>query len=269
MTIDLKELESFLNDIYKLYFHDFRDYNKGTITRRIKAHSIKLGVSTFDEYKKIVLRDNKYFNEMFENFSINVTEFFRELDKFEFIYNELFNYLSSFVHLKIWCAGCSTGEDAFSLALLLNEKKILEKSQIYATDFNQKILAQAKKGRFKNEDLKDAALKYRLLTRKEDFFSYFHTSKNYLQISPKFREKILFFNHNLVLDSVMNEFQLIICKNVLIYFNTSLKQKIFDLFYDSLTPNGFLVLGDNEFLTDSITHKFRVYNSKYRIYQKI
>ncbi len=268
--INIKEekLVKFLIAVYNIYGHDFINYNHSTLKRRIENHCIKLHLHDFDEYYKMILNDKNHFDDMFEYFSINVTEFFREPKQLKIFRDKVIPYLSTFSHIKIWCAGCSSGESPYSMSIILDEAGILDKCQIYATDFNNRVLAHAKDGLFEIENFKQSYTNYELSGGTKSFKEYFIKQGKYHKIKKYLQEHILFFNHNLVTDGVMNEFQLIICKNVIIYFDEDLKETVINLFDNSLEYNGFLILGNSEYLPTKFKNKFKNYVPKSKVYHK-
>jgi len=268
MKIKDESLKQFLEDVKNKFGDDFRNYNYATLKRRIEIHSIKLNVSTFYLYTQYVLNSKEIFDEMFTHFSINVTEFFREPKQLQIFKNEVIPYLKTFPYIKIWTAGCSTGQEAYSLSILLEEADILDKCQIYATDFNNKVLDQAKNGLYDIDNFNTTSEQYKTSGGKNDLKDYFIRKGKFYQIKKRLKEKILFFNHNLVTDSAMNNFQLILCKNVIIYFNKDLKETILNLFDESLVYNGFLILGNSEYLPDKFEKKFKLYINNSKVYQK-
>jgi len=268
MKIADPKLIEFLNNVKSQYGDDFTNYNYNTLKRRIAIHAIKLNVDTFYLYTQFILNDKEIFNEMFSHFSINVTEFFREPEQMKIFKDVVLSYLETFPYLKIWCAGCSTGEEAYSLSILLLEFGLLHKCQIYATDFNNKVLQQAKNGLYDIEKFDKASLNYKKSGGENEFSDYFVKKGKFYQIKKKLQEKILFFNHNLVTDSIINNFQLIICKNVVIYFNRDLKDTILNKFDNSLVSNGFLILGSCEFLPNQFERTFKIYSKNSKVYQK-
>jgi chemotaxis protein methyltransferase CheR len=205
---------------------------------------------------------------MFSHFSINVTEFFREPKQMKIFKDEIVPYLKTFPYLKIWCAGCSIGMESYSLSILLEECGITNKYQIYATDFNNKVLEHAKTGLYDIPNFEEASTTYKMSGGEYNLIDYFIKKGKFYQIKKRLKEKILYFNHNLVTDSIINNFQLIICKNVVIYFNKDLKDTILKNFNESLVPHGFMVLGNSEFLPTEFTNSMKLYNEKSKVYQK-
>jgi len=268
MKIKNEVLKTFLENVRDKYGDDFVNYNYTTLKRRIEIHCMKLNIDNFYLYTQYVLGDKEIFNDMFTHFSINVTEFFREPDQLKIFKTEIIPYLKSFPYLKIWCAGCSTGEEAYSLGILLEEAEILNKCQIYATDFNNKVLAHAKEGFYEILNFNDIKEQYLSSGGDKEFSDYFIKKGKFYQIKKRIKEKILFFNHNLVTDSVINNFQLIICKNVVIYFNQDLKDTILKKFNESLVHNGFMILGSSEFLPNEFEKNMKLYIKNSKVYQK-
>lgn len=268
MQIDDLKLDLFLKNIYEIYGDDFIHYNHSTLIRRIENHCIKLGLDDFEKYCLLMLKSKEDYDDMFRYFSINVTEFFREPDQLKLFRDKVLPYLNSFAHIKIWCAGCSSGESPYSLAMTLDEMGMLNKSQIYATDFNNRVLSHAKDGLFEINNIKQSEENYKLSGGTKEFNNYFVKQGKYYKVKRYIKEHILFFNHNLVTDGVMNEFQLIVCKNVIIYFDKELKQRVIKLFDDSLEYNGFLILGKSEYLPQDFEDKFKLYIPKSKVYHK-
>ncbi|MEA3354807.1 MAG: protein-glutamate O-methyltransferase CheR [Campylobacterota bacterium] len=268
MNIKDDYLTKFLNDVYNKYGDDFVNYNYSTIKRRIETHCIKLFIDDFDEYTQLILSNDDKFNEMFLHLSINVTEFFREPEQLKLFRDKVVPYLNSYTHLKIWYAGSSSGEDPYSLAIILHEAGILNKCQIYATDFNNRVLSYAKEGLYEIKDFKNSYENYEKSGGTNAFKEYFIKKGRFHKIRSFLKEKILFFNHNLATDGVVNEFQLIICKNVLIYFDDKLKQRVFKLFDDSLDCNGFLILGGSEYLLEKYNDRYKLYIPKSKVFHK-
>ncbi|MCL3781625.1 hypothetical protein EMN47_14665 [Prolixibacteraceae bacterium JC049] len=239
-------VKQFLEDIYQKWGYDYRNYSQESITRRIQLAMSRMNSSSFEQFQSEILSCPNSFEDLFYDFSINVTSFFREPKTLSFIKEEVFDYLSSFPHIKIWCAGCSTGEEAYSLAIMLEEHGLLAKSQIYATDINPVVLQEAENGIYSNKQLSQARKNYYLSNSSGNFDDYFHFYDNFFVVNKFIRNKVLFFRHNLVTDSSINEFQLILLRNVLIYFNPELKTHTFQLLHKSIHRNGFLVIGENE-----------------------
>ena len=263
------EIKHFLALLHKQYGYDYQDYSLDSIKRRLQKALADRGFSLFTAFSAQVLNDPELFEELFLEFSINVTHFFRDPAVFRMIREKILPYLDTYAHLKIWCAGCSTGEEPYSLAMVLDEFGILKKTQIYATDINPFVIAEAKNGLFSSDTLQAHLQNYLHSGGARKFQEYFEEKAAILKIQPRLREKILFFQHSLVNSGVLNEFQLILCRNVLIYFNHVLQENVLKLFSNSLTRNGFLILGESESIAPYEERlDFEEYDRKHRIYRK-
>jgi chemotaxis protein methyltransferase CheR len=241
-----EELKELLGGIYQRYGYDFRDYRLESLQPILSEIMFKEDLLDFDRFRTRVLRDPEFFEALFLKLSINVTSFFRYPDLFRVLREEVLPYLNSFPHLRIWSVGASTGEEAYSLAILLNELNILDKSIIYATDFNPLVLQKAQNGLYSLATYEQARQNYQKSGGLKQLEEYFQLNNYYARIEPLIQKKVVFFRHNLTTDEEFNEFHLIICKNVLIYFNSELQKSVIELFKHSLHRNGFLVLGRSE-----------------------
>jgi len=241
-----EELRDLLTGVYQIYGYDFRNYRFESFKRVLSETMFKEDLLIFDRFKTKVLQDDKFFQALFLKISINVTSFFRYPDLFKVLREEIFPYLNSFPHLRIWSVGASTGEEAYSLAILLNELNMLNKSIIYATDFNPLVLQKAQNGFYSLLSYEHAKQNYQKSGGVKQFEQYFRINNYYAQIEASIKKKVVFFRHNLTTDKEFNDFHLIICKNVLIYFNSELQEGVINMFRHSLHRNGFLVLGRSE-----------------------
>lgn len=255
-----EDLEKFLVKIYKTYGYDYTGYNLSHIRRRVHLFYSMLRVKNFIEFEEEVLTNKSIFKDLFLNISVNITTFFRNPEVFKILKQNILPKLDSFMDIKIWCAGCSSGEEPYSIAIFLKELGLLNRSLIYATDINDVILKNAGNGLYSKENYNIFLKHYYQAGGEESFSKYFKDHHNFVEIKEEIKDKILFFRHNLALDSKINDFQLIFCRNVIIYFDNELKCKIFELFRDSLDNYGFLVLGESESLDN---------NSKYKAIDKI
>jgi chemotaxis protein methyltransferase CheR len=254
-----------LKEIYSIYGYDFTMYDRNSVKRRVDATILKLGIDSFQLFIKEVLTNRAVFDELFLNLSINVTEFFRTPSLYSAFQRVLMTQNYSKSRLKVWVAGCSTGEEAYSIAILLNELDIYKNSLIYATDFNSVVVDEAKNGIYSKDRVETYTDNFEKLGI--DYKKYFYKSMAYYEVREFLLKNVLFFSHNLVSDGSFNQFDIISCKNVLIYFNQSLQERVFELFYESLELGGFLLLGDSEFLLDSFSSRFESCGNK--IYRKI
>lgn len=259
-------LDEFLDDIYEVYGYDYRNYHRPHIIRRIEHFYNILMLDSFVDFRHKVLNDIDIFKDMFLNISVNVTTFFRNPLTYKKIKDDILHNLKDKNSIKIWCAGSSSGEEPYSIAIILKELGLLDKSLIYATDINDIILQHAKNGIYSNENYKLFYKHYLESGGDNDFDEYFQKYDNFVVVNEEIKEKILYFRHNLVTDGVINEFQLIFCRNVLIYFDNTLKKRVFNLFDDSLEDFGFLLLGESENFDNR--DSFIEYDRSDKIYMK-
>jgi chemotaxis protein methyltransferase CheR len=269
MEIETNELKDFLHDIHKIYGYDFTDYADASIKRRIAHFMTSRKIENLD-LMGIKLREQEVlFEEFVQEMSVTVTEMFRDPSFYKCLRDVVTKRLSTYPFIKIWLAGCATGEEVYSLAILLREEGLLNRSLIYATDINQRSLQCAKAGIYPLDNMKSYTLNYQKSGGEKAFSEYYKAKYNSVLFDKSLRENIVFSPHNLSVDRSFNEFQLIICRNVLIYFNQQLQNKVINLFYDSLCPFGFLGLGSKESLLFSDKkNSFEVVDRKEKIFRK-
>jgi len=272
-TKDITEIEIdlLLDAMYKRYGYDFRQYAEAHIKRRIMNRLILSGLNSPSEILHKVLHDELFAAELLQDLSITVTEMFRDPDFYKSLREKVIPILKTYSFIKIWHAGCATGEEAYSMAIILKEENLYDRATIYATDFNQHALNQAKEGIFSNEMIKDYTLNYQRAGGKESFSNYYTSNYDRVIMDHSLKKNIVWANHNLVTDSVFAEVNMIFCRNVLIYFNKDLQNKVQKLFFDSLVNGGILCLGTKESLrfTDlgaeyiELDKKQRIFKKKY------
>ncbi|MCI4626434.1 MAG: hypothetical protein L3V56_10795 [Candidatus Magnetoovum sp. WYHC-5] len=264
------ELNRFFVSIKETYGYDFTQYYFTSLKRCARRAMIKSQTNSFADYRDRVLNDTDAFKELMFEISINVTTFFRNPNSFRYLRENVIPYLDSYHHINIWCAGCSSGEECYTVAIILKEAGLLHRAHIYATDFNPVVVEQAKNGFYSLENRKINETHYRESGGTGKFKEYFTFYNGYMQVDDELKERVLFFTHNLTTDGVFNEFQLILCRNVLIYFNNTLQDSVLKLFNESLDMSGFLMLGDSESLNNKNNGDkyYIVHNSKYRIFKK-
>ena len=268
-TVTIEELHELIDLIKKIYGFDFSDYSKASLKRRL-LRVLQLKRLQIYDLKHLLINDPAFFQQLLEEITVNVTEMFRDPSFYKALNTQVIPYLSSYQHSKIWCAGCSSGEEVYSLAILLNEAGLRKKSFIYGTDINTEVLKEARKGIYSLRKIKSYVENYQLTGLSGSITDHFTILYDAASIHNEVKQNILFSVHNLVSDSVFNEFQLISCRNVFIYFEIKLQERILDLFYKSLAPLGFLCLGTKETIrSDYFKKKFKVINQKENIYQKI
>ncbi|MFJ7668908.1 CheR family methyltransferase [Lysinibacillus sp. NPDC097195] len=264
------EIELLLEAVYRLSGFDFRQYNRSSISRRIYNRMRVSNIPTISRVMEKVIHEEDFLEQLLNDFSINVTEMFRNPSFFKAFRKEVVPYLKQYPEIRIWHAGCATGEEVYSMAILLKEEGLIDRTVIYATDMNEHVLEKAKKGAFSIKKMQAYTTNYMLAGGSHAFSEYYKTDYQYAYFHPELLKNIIFAQHNLVTDQSFNEFHVIICRNVLIYFSPELQSQVHHLFYDSLSENGFLGLGDKETLRyEEIISKYREVVCVEKIYQKI
>lgn len=268
-AISSEQLKELIDIVKKIHGFDFSDYTEASFKRRL-ARIMMLKKLEFYDLKHVLVNDASFFQEFLEEITVNVTEMFRDPAFYKALKNQVVPYLSTYQHVKVWCAGCSSGEEVYSLAILLNEEKLGKKSFIYGTDINTEVLNEARKGIYSLRKIKSYAENYLFTGLPGSLTDHFTMMYDAAAIHSELKQNTLFSVHNLISDTGFNEFQMISCRNVFIYFETELQYKILDLFYKSLCPLGYLCLGNKETIrSDIFRKKFKVINQKENIYQKI
>jgi chemotaxis protein methyltransferase CheR len=263
------EIKQFLESIRFVYGYDFTEYSEASVKRRIQAFMDSNKINSVKDLGRIVLKDEPVFEKFVQDITVNVTEMFRDPMFYKSLRKHVVGRLGTYPFIKIWIAGCSTGEEVYSLAILLREEGLLERAVIYATDINQAALQKAKEGISPIDSMKGYTENYMKAGGKNSFSDYYKAKYNSVLWDKSLRQNIVFSVHNLAMDKSFNEFQLILCRNVLIYFNQSLQSKVIDLFYESLCAFGFLALGNKESLLFSQKQKcFDDIDRKEKIYIK-
>jgi chemotaxis protein methyltransferase CheR len=268
-SITNEQLNELIDIVKKIHGFDFSDYTEASFKRRL-ARIMMLKKLEFYDLKHVLVNDPDFFQEFLEEITVNVTEMFRDPAFYKALNSQVVPYLSTYQHIKIWCAGCSSGEEVYSLAILLNEEKLSKKSFIYGTDINNGVLNEARKGIYSLRKIKSYAENYLFTGLPGSLTDHFTMMYDAAAIHSELKQNTLFSIHNLISDTGFNEFQMITCRNVFIYFEIELQYKILDLFYKSLCPLGYLCLGNKETIrSDAFRKKFKVINQKENIYQKI
>jgi len=263
------EIDLLLEAIYIKYGYDFRNYSKASIRRRVRRHLSKSGLSNVSEMLHRVLYEPAFFDKLLLDLTINVTEMFRDPDFFKGLRDLVLPDLNSKSFVKVWHAGCATGEEVYSMAILLREGGFYKNFQIYATDTNEAVLQSAAKGIFPLARMKEYTRNYIKAGGRAGFASYYTARYDHALMHQDLKENIVFSHHNLVTDGVFGEMNLILCRNVLIYFNRELQERVFKLFTDSLVPGGYLCLGSKESLRlSTVRSRFESLADKKKIYRK-
>ena len=246
VDINEEEIEDLLSLVNQKYGYDFTNYSRASMHRRLSRFVDDAGFNNFYDLKAALLKEKSVFDFFLQRITVNVTEMFRDPEFYKVIRQKVLPVIASYPSIKIWNAGCSSGEEVFSMAILLHEAGLLQRSKIYATDINPNNIEKAKKGILPLDVMKEYVGNYLNAGGESDFASYYTAMYDNAIIRKDLRNNIVFSQHNLVTDQVFNEFQLILCRNVMIYFNRQLQNKVIQLFHNSLSTFGFLALGIKE-----------------------
>lgn len=264
------EIELLLEGIYRYYGFDFRNYSYPSIRRRILHRIQAEKLTTISSLQEKVLHDRQLLNKLLKDFSINVTEMFRDPTFFKSFKTKIIPILRELPMIRIWHAGCSSGEEVYSMAVLLYEEGLYKKARIYATDMNEKILEKARLGQYPIERMETYTKNHYKAGGVHSFSEYYLANNEQVIFHPFLKENIVFANHNLVTDHSFNEFHVIICRNVMIYFNWSLQERVHHLFYDSLCTKGYLCLGNKEVLPKTeFGNNYETVDPTEKIYRKL
>jgi len=267
--IETIEIDLLLEAIYRACGYDFRSYARASIERRTRQFLSGSGCATVSEMVDRALHDRDFLSRLVQYYSIAVTELFRDPFVYCAVRSDVVPLLRTWPHVKVWLAGCATGEEAYSLAILLKEVGLLERATIYATDFNDAALNQAREGVYSMAKVQEATQNYQRAGNSGSFGQYYHARYNAAVMDPSLKQRITFANHNLTTDTVFGEMHLVFCRNVLIYFDRDLQNRALHLFTESLVHGGFLCLGTKESLQFTQVHEqYETVNEKARIYKK-
>lgn len=265
--IDLRLL---MEAIHLKYSYDFRDYARASQKRRILYALVKFDCPTISELQSRMLHDPAVFLQLLQYLTIPVSEMFRDPGFFLALRQQVVPHLHTYASIKVWIAGCSTGEEVYSLAILLREEGLLERTLIYATDINPDSLDKARQGIFPLNSVRGHTANYHQAGGRRAFSSYYTAAYDAAIFDKSLRENITFADHSLATDSVFSETQLVLCRNVLIYFNKKLQDRVLGLFEESLSHRGFLGLGSRESLDFSAyATRFEPTVKSERIFRKL
>jgi chemotaxis protein methyltransferase CheR len=263
------ELDLLLEGIMRRYGLDFRGYARMSLRRRVwnMVHAQKLG--TLSALQAQVLHDPSSMEELLQHLSVNTTTMFRDPSFFAAFREKVVPHLFSAPFVRIWHAGCSTGEEVYSLAILLTEAGLYERSRIYATDMNATVVDRAKSGIFPMEHMREYTANYLRAGGKTAFSDYYTANYDHAIFKASLRKNIVFAQHNLVSDGTFNEFNVILCRNVLIYFGTDLQSRVYRLLNQSLRRFGVLALGRGETLRHTvIENEYDEIDMQERLYRR-
>jgi chemotaxis protein methyltransferase CheR len=264
------ELGLLLEGVYRRYGFDFREYAPASLRRRVWRRAHAEGVQTLSGLQELLLRDPACMERLLLDLSINVTAMFRDPSFYVAFREKAVPLLRTYPFTRIWVAGCSTGEEVYSLAILLHEEGLYERARIYATDINESVLEQARAGVFPLAKMREYTQNYIRAGGRRAFSEYYVAAYDDAQFQRSLVENVVFAQHNLVSDRSFNEFNVIVCRNVMIYFDRSLQNHVHELFYESLAHLGVLALGQKESIRFSpLEHRYEEIDALEKLYRKI
>ena len=261
------EVRLFLQAIFDRYGYDLRDYSSFSIRRRVMGALARSGLAHLGELQHRVLTDPDLFASVVEDLTVRVSEMFRDPTFYRALRTQVIPLLRTYPLLNVWHSGCASGEEAFSSAVVLSEEGLYDRTQIYATDLSSRALDQAKQGVYSADVINQCVTNYLSAGGKGRFEEYYRAAYDHFAMRESLRRRILFFQHNLVSDHVFAEMHIIFCRNVLIYFEPALRDRVVRKFTQSLRPGGFLCLGSSERLAPAYEGQFSVFNERERIYR--
>ena len=263
------EVDLLLEAVYRKYHYDFRGYARASLRRRLWRRAQQERVQTLSGLQERVLHDPGAMDRLLGDLSINVTEMFRDPGFFRAVRETVIPIMRTYPYVRIWNAGCSTGEETFSLAILFAEEGLLDRTRIYATDMNDDVVARARSGRFPLERMRRYTENYLRAGGADDLSRYYRVVGDDVIFSPHLVEGAVFAQHNLAQDGPFNEFQFVVCRNVMIYFGRTLQERVHDLFLGSLSRFGVLGLGRKESIA-STQHEsaYEVLDGAEKIYRR-
>jgi chemotaxis protein methyltransferase CheR len=268
-TFDI-ELGLLLEAVYQRYQHDFRQYARASLARRLRQAMEDFGCRSLSHLQERLLHEPEVFARLLRYFTVQVSEMFRDPAYFRALREQVLPVLKTYPSIKVWVAGCSSGEEVWSLAILLAEEDMLERAVLYATDINPDALRAAESGIYPVERIAQYSQAYRDAGGRRSLSDYYTASENGVIFERALRQHMVFADHSLATDSVFSEVHLVSCRNVLIYFDRELQQRALGLFHEALTRRGFLGLGGKETLRFSgFETRFAEFCGGERIYQRL
>lgn len=242
------EVRLVLEAIHARYGYDFRSYAPDSMERRVMAAAAKIGSPNLGALLHRILREPDTFCSVLDALTVRVTEMFRDPPMYRAFRQQVLPVLRTYPQLKIWHAGCASGEEVYATAILLTEEGLYNRAQIYATDMSATAVEQAREGVYREALLPEFTMNYRAAGGERDFDDYWSRAYGRVSVRPSLKQNVHFFQHDLVSDYSLGEMHVIFCRNVLIYFGEQLRHRVFSLFADGLSRGGFLCLGANEAL---------------------
>jgi chemotaxis protein methyltransferase CheR len=268
--LERTEIELLMEGIYRQYGFDFRNYAYSSLRRRLWKQIQEEGLETVSALQERVLHDVSTMERLLLNLSVNVTSMFRDPTFYRVFREEVVPLLKTYPFIRIWHAGCSTGEEVYSMAILLTEEGVYDRTRIYATDINDSVLSSARAGIFPLEKMQEYTQNYLKAGGLRSFSEYYTAMYDGARFAPALRERVVFAQHNLASDRSFAEFNVIVCRNVMIYFDRPLQNRVHELFYESLPMYGVLVLGSKESIRLSpFEGRYDAIDGREKIYRKV
>jgi len=264
------EIELLLEGVFRQYGFDFRSYAYASLRRRLWKRIQAEGIPTVSALQERVLHDPDAMDRLLRDLSVNVTSMFRDPNFYRAFRDEVVPLLRTYPFIRVWHAGCSTGEEVYSMAILLMEEGLYDRARIYATDINAAVLQTAREGIFPLDKMQEYTSNYLRAGGRRSFSEYYTAAYDAALFLPRLRENVVFAQHNLVTDGSFSEFNVILCRNVMIYFDRSLQSRVHELFHGSLPMYGILALGSKESLKLSPFEEcYEAINAREKIYRKV
>ena len=267
--IERIETEILLEGIFRRWGYDFRHYAHASLKRRLKHRLGKSGLNHLSEMLPELLHNEEFFNLLLKDLSVTVTEMFRDPRFYATLRKQVVPVLRTYPFIKIWHAGCATGEEVYSMAILLKEEGLYDRAQLYATDYNNQSLEIARRGMYPLDNIRAYTANYNASAAKGSFSDYYHAKYGSAKMNEALKKNITFAHHNLVTDGVFAEVDIVICRNVMIYFSRELQSRVFHLFTQSLVDGGLLCIGSKETIQFSdCEDQYEPLVERQRIYRK-
>ncbi len=269
VAVEESELELLLSTLQRHRDVDFSNYARASLKRCVKRHMKLADLSYISEMIPLVIHDDKFYQGLLNSLSVRVSEMFRDPDIFRTIRHKVLPVLKTYPRINIWHVGCATGEEVYSMAIMLLEEGLINKAHLYATDISDTALLASKKAIYNEDKLALFTANYKAAGGRRELSDYYTKAYGSIKLQDFLKDKVTFAYHNLTEDPAFAEVHLVLCRNVLIYFNKSLQNHCLKQFRDSLIYRGWLILGDKETLDGSdIRADFEDYHQKYRIFKK-
>jgi len=264
------EIELLLEGIARRYGYDFRGYSRASLTRRIRHAARRENVDTISALQDRILHDPNAMARFVEGIAVHTTSMFRDADVYRALRSEVIPLLRTYPFIRIWHAGCSSGEEVYSLAILLHEDGLYDRCRLYATDFSDSVVERARRGIFSLPAIRQHTVAYQQAGGVRDFSTYYETDASNAVIRQSLRRNAIFSQHNLVCDQAFNEFHLIMCRNVMIYFDMELRNRVHELLFNSLTKFGILSIGKKETLhATPFEDRFEEMGTNLKVYRRV